>query len=497
MVRKTLLALVLIAAQIAHVNAQSPTPPPGFFTALADLSAQTHRNFSLTCSGSTCTMNDGSLAWSWNQSFYADDSLDCPGVTPNAVGRRSGMHYTFTYNGVEYDYREDLTTGIIIYCAETGGSIVQSAPVPNTAPSTAAPAADASSPPSATECPLPGRLQVGGTGRVVAGGFPSNVRSQPTIDGAFLGEMQPGGAFLVLEGPVCATTLLWYRVDHNGLIGWAAEGGGADYWLEPVSATAAGQTIVPVTVGNVTGLQQISSSELATSGAMSVYSGVSGQLIVAAGGQLDFYPVGHRIEGSEIVALTINNAGTRLVSLQNDGLVRFWEIGTGPTIADIGELPITSGRASWIKIDPTGTFLAVGIETQPGYRVEVYDLRISPLVPAPLAQSAPPVSMDFLSSGGTLAVMGSDAFITFYTTSDYQIAPQFVGLRLRLRAKHRRSVKNQPDTQRSTSGAAQFRFHPPERTLSRSGICCSTASCGHRRSPATDATWTPARMPAW
>jgi len=48
-------------------------------------------------------------------------------------------------------------------------------------------------------------------------------------------------------------------------------------------------------------------------------------------------------------------------------------------------------------------------------------------VAAPLAQSAPPVSMDFLSSGGTLAVMGSDSFITFYTTSDYQIARSLLG----------------------------------------------------------------------
>jgi WD40 repeat protein len=35
--------------------------------------------------------------------------------------------------------------------------------------------------------------------------------------------------------------------------------------------------------------------------------------------------------------------------------------------------------------------------------------------------------MDFLSSGGTLAVMGSDSFITFYTTRDYQIARSLLG----------------------------------------------------------------------
>jgi WD40 repeat protein len=450
MVRKPLLVILLMAALTAgHVLAQSPVPPPGFFTALADLSVQVNRNLTLTCSdpsdGSTCAMSDSTLAWSWSQSFYADSSLGCPGTAASVAGRRLGNQYTFTYNGVQYDYREDLTTGTIILCTDTGGTIVEVAPaVPATNPPASdapPPTADAApaSPPSANDCSLTARLQVGSTGRVITAGFPSNVRNVPNIDGALLGEMPPGSSFLVLEGPVCATTLLWYRVDHNGLIGWAAEGGGADYWLEPISTTATGQSIVPVSVGNVGNLQEIFSDGLASNGTISVYSAVSNTLIVANGGQLDFYSMttatgqpitSNAVDGNAVVALTINNAGTRLVSLQNDetsGMLRFWDVQSGPTIASFGELPISSGRPSWIKIDPTGTFLAVGIESQGTYRVEVYDLTVSPLVPAPLVQSAPPVSMDFLSSGGTLAVMGSDSFITFYTTSNYQISRSLLG----------------------------------------------------------------------
>jgi len=394
MVRKFLLVFLLISAQIfaaGRAMAQPPLPPPGLFTALADLSVQVNRNLTLTCSnpndGSTCAMSDPTLAWSWSQTTYPDSSLGCPGVEGAVPGNRLGNQYTFTYNGVEYDYREDLSTGTIILCTEDGGTIVDA--VPAAVPAANPPAADtpppasdaesanpanAASPASTSECLLAGRLQVGSTGRVITSGFPSNVRNVPNIDGALLGEMPPGSSFLVVEGPVCATTLLWYRVDHNGLIGWAAEGGGADYWLEPATATATGQTIVPVSVGNVGNLQEIFSGGLTTSGAISVYSAVSNSLVVANGSQLDFYSLAtgqiaasNPMDGNAIVALTVNNAGTRLVSLQNDdtsGIVRFWDVQSGPTIANFGDLPITSGRPVWMQIDPTGTFLAVGIENQ-------------------------------------------------------------------------------------------------------------------------------------
>jgi hypothetical protein len=41
----------------------------------------------------------------------------------------------------------------------------------------------------------------------------------------------------VLEGPQCGTEgeLRWWRIDYNGLQGWAADGVAPDYYIEPMS----------------------------------------------------------------------------------------------------------------------------------------------------------------------------------------------------------------------------------------------------------------------
>lgn len=86
----------------------------------------------------------------------------------------------------------------------------------------------------ATSCPgaLASRLVVGEQGRVGPGGA-NNVRSEAATSGQLLGQIPGGGAFIVLEGPVCGEGFAWWRVDYNGLTGWTAEGQGTDYWLEP------------------------------------------------------------------------------------------------------------------------------------------------------------------------------------------------------------------------------------------------------------------------
>jgi ABC-type antimicrobial peptide transport system permease subunit len=39
----------------------------------------------------------------------------------------------------------------------------------------------------------------------------------------------------VLEGPVCAENMAWWKVQYQGQTGWTAEGQGTDYWLEPLT----------------------------------------------------------------------------------------------------------------------------------------------------------------------------------------------------------------------------------------------------------------------
>lgn len=85
-------------------------------------------------------------------------------------------------------------------------------------------------------CPglLPSRLVIGEMGYLLPGD-PNNVRSEPTRDAPKIGEIYGGNSFLVLDGPVCADGYAWWQVDSDGLVGWTAESGDGDYWLEPVN----------------------------------------------------------------------------------------------------------------------------------------------------------------------------------------------------------------------------------------------------------------------
>jgi hypothetical protein len=76
------------------------------------------------------------------------------------------------------------------------------------------------------------RLTVGESGRVLPGDS-NNLRDTPSRDGARIGAIEGGGQFIVLEGPVCADDLNWWKVDYNGLVGWTVEGMEGEYWVEP------------------------------------------------------------------------------------------------------------------------------------------------------------------------------------------------------------------------------------------------------------------------
>ncbi|MEW6580273.1 MAG: PA14 domain-containing protein [Chloroflexota bacterium] len=84
------------------------------------------------------------------------------------------------------------------------------------------------------QCPgfLPSRLAPGMWGRVTPG-LPNNLRAQPSLSAAWIGQIPGGGLFRVLGGPVCANNSAWFQVNYNGLVGWTMEGQGAAYWLEP------------------------------------------------------------------------------------------------------------------------------------------------------------------------------------------------------------------------------------------------------------------------
>ncbi len=68
---------------------------------------------------------------------------------------------------------------------------------------------------------------------------PNNVRSEAGQNNDLLGDIQPGQAMKILDGPKCVDGWLWWKVSplNNGdLIGWTAESDEQTYWLIPCSS---------------------------------------------------------------------------------------------------------------------------------------------------------------------------------------------------------------------------------------------------------------------
>jgi hypothetical protein len=70
------------------------------------------------------------------------------------------------------------------------------------------------------------------------GGDPNRVRSGPNQADEVITQVYPGTPLKVVEGPICADGLVYWKVEHSSIpggSGWTAEGDGRDYWLEPYS----------------------------------------------------------------------------------------------------------------------------------------------------------------------------------------------------------------------------------------------------------------------
>lgn len=99
--------------------------------------------------------------------------------------------------------------------------------------------------PTSFECPpgfegyMPPRLSIGtARARVADGGIPNRLRNEPSVNGAFLLDAQPGRTFdEVLDGPACSGTYVWWLVELDGTVGWTAESDSSiqEYFLIPLN----------------------------------------------------------------------------------------------------------------------------------------------------------------------------------------------------------------------------------------------------------------------
>jgi hypothetical protein len=90
-------------------------------------------------------------------------------------------------------------------------------------------------------CPdaFPSRFVMGDQGAVsMEPPIRNNVRQDPGLDAELVGKLNPGEPFLVIGGPECADSMVWWKVRslQTNLIGWTSEGQAGEYWLVPTPA---------------------------------------------------------------------------------------------------------------------------------------------------------------------------------------------------------------------------------------------------------------------
>lgn len=254
MLKRTALVLFVWVALVPFAVVSAQDLPPVFNDVLADLSERV---------GATVTL-DTLENWRWDQVTYPDASLGCAGAASSGTGGSvSAYRFLLTYNGVTYDYRVPAAGGTLILC--TGGNAAQPtatagqagtpqvtrtpsgaatlAPAPTTAPNlaitmTAGPDATVE---AINICPgaLASRLVAGAQARAAVEVAAPVMWSVPSTASAVIGEVTPGDVVAVLDGPQCAESQVWWRIEYASMVGWVSEGAEDVYAFAPENVPAA------------------------------------------------------------------------------------------------------------------------------------------------------------------------------------------------------------------------------------------------------------------
>lgn len=433
MLKKSLLILsIVLIIPLIGIQAQQAPLPQGIFDALSDLSVKVGKSFRIDCTdpndSSTCKANDGGLIWSWKADIYPDASLGCPQPGQSyAQGQTRGFQYLFTYNNINYDYRQSADRTVLFLCTSGGPQIT----------TTGTPGAPAA-PIDPALCPLPPRLTAGQTAKVGdQNDIPNRMRASAGINGAYLIDIPAGGQFTVIGGPVCADRYVWWQVNYNGTVGWTAEGeidsnGSPDYWLEPLggagSNLAAG--LQPLTSANASAITQIAAQSLpfnirdaAYWNGFKVIALTSGTFVRLQthdnwqanasfnfgqdGQELAHVAVTENAQGQRWMATSHYNASTDTAS------IKIWTVGavdTGLVAQEVRTLPFPVRLISDMDFRPDGTQLAVTGSDGTRNLIQIYEV-ITGNVIASIDLTAFPQTFAYNPQTSRIAIVTDDSQI--------------------------------------------------------------------------------------
>jgi hypothetical protein len=216
---------------------------------------------------------------------------------------------------------------------------------------------------------LPARLAVGLIAEIDAAGTPNRLRETPGRDGAYLGDITPGSRFPVVEGPACSDGIVWWRVAHEGVLGWTAESNVAErmYYLR-----LAPGDVQPQPTATPDGFPLHAAARAAIG---------FGNLEVLAALPYPALPAVHIAAASEAPVLALATS---------DGVIDLYNSAQP-------ERPLASltmpGPVYALALDPTGTLIAIGwLDVGAGrYRAELW--RFDAFNSEPLLTAAPPLDL--------------------------------------------------------------------------------------------------------
>ncbi|MBZ0284712.1 MAG: hypothetical protein K8L97_28500 [Anaerolineae bacterium] len=383
MTRRLLFGLIFILL-IPLFVAQAQAPEP-INAALTDLGSRL---------GRTITLNDLDNWTFVGPTSFPNAAMGCPqpgAVYPDVL--TVGYQFSIIYAGVNHDYRVSTDQRLVVLCGTT-----------------AAPAATPSCPPPGDADYLAPRLAIGGLGRVEEGGLPNLLRDIPGTSGKLLGQIEPGQAFTVQAGPSCSLSdkMVWWQVNHNGIVGWTSEGDDLDYWLEPLNpdgtvAVAPVPAQAPITAANARQAVQLSTG----SGVVTVAPGEAWFAFGQSNGTIALFDARMFTQKSilsghtgAVNALAFNTDGTRLISGAEDGLVIVWQVNTDGTGVEFKRLSGHTAPIKSLTFNPDGTLAASG-DANGG--IYVWDINAGGVVMILNGHTAPVIGLSFSAKGALLA----------------------------------------------------------------------------------------------
>ncbi len=323
-VKKSIFLIVVLCLAVAPIFAQQMAmPPPEIEDALDDLSQRL---------GVPLTLRSFDY-WRWSEEFFDDTGMGCPQAGEViATTPTRGFQFLFTYQGITYDYRVAKDAERINLCQDT------------LAPQPEAPPIDDYSnllcpPLIAGELPyMRSRVAIGIQARITTS-VPNNLRAEPGINGAQIGQLGDAAIFDIIGGPVCVDGFVWWQIQEGSRTGWTAEGLEGIYYLEPLpGARLPGrQPITPENANRLILMSQVQGNFLPqpawlkTNDVLVLPGDVGSESLWLYTADLLHEPPRFVPQDELLKSLAVFPSGDIAVVGTNDGGAHFWYLRTGVT----------------------------------------------------------------------------------------------------------------------------------------------------------------------